>query len=163
MGDSKIDYQGMNTDSIEYIKFKDAIKDIKLCEKAYNKMINNNVRRDIILRPLYYLFVNKRLFLYELETRLNICGINDFIWKNNEKCNFKDMKKYLKERLEIDDHNYELPDNFIYLGYKDIEFWIKQNVAADIAWFYKGYSPYAYNRDDGMYHNIAYYLKENDF
>jgi len=159
----KIDYQEMNADGVEYNQFKEMVKDIKLCEKAYNKMVDSHVRIDIILRPLYYLFINERLFLCELETRLTICGIDDFIWKDNENCSFEDIKNYLKERLEIEDHENELPDNFVYLGYKNMEFWVNQKVSAYVAWFYKGYSPYAYNKNDGMYHNIAYYLKENDY
>lgn len=159
----KIDYQEMNNDGIEYWKIKEKIKDIKLCEKAYKIMADHHVRRDIILRPLYYLFVNEHISLLELEVRLKICGIEDFIWKDNENCGFETIKNYLKEKFEIDEHDYELPDNYIYLGYKNMEYWINQGVAPYIAWFYKNYSPYAYNIQDGNYHNIAYYLKENDF
>ena len=156
-------YQKMNNDGIEYLKLKDKIKDIKICEKAYEIMIEHDVRKDIILRPLYYLFIKNHLSILELKIRLKICNIKDFEMNINENCNFSDIEKYLKEKLEIEEHNHKLPNNYMYLGYKPMQYWIKEGVAPYIAWFYKGYSPYAYNINDQMYHNIAYYLKENDF
>lgn len=160
---NKLDYQKINNDNVEYLQLKDRIKDIKICERAYELMKNHNVREDIILRPLYYLFVKERISLYELEIRLNICGIDDYIWKDGKISDYESIKVYLKDRFKIDEHNNELPGNFVYLGYRSMEYWIKEKVSAYIAWFYKGYSPYSYNKEDKKYHNIAYYLNENNF
>ena len=130
----------------------------KLVEMGYDKLIEAHVSYNWMIRPLLLMYKCNVISDEELISRLYIMNVDfganldDFVNKELE-----------KQELERKDEFSRMPNHLEYIGYKPYSELIRFGSVGLIGYFYCGYIPYADDKINNNYVNVAYYLTEKDY